>query len=222
VFSIQSNQNAELAKANLTRSEAQRLAAEANNLLLSHGDTNLIALLAIRSLNMQYTPSGDAVLASLTALEVPPLELKGHTDYIWAVDFSPDGKYLASGSSDKTARLWDLATGQTIYIFEGHAGEVGEVEFSPDGKSLLVGSAHATHLWDVASGRVVQAFSGIRGGGSVAFSPDGKYVVTVSFDDKNAQLWDIAIGQSMHTFICDGNVLQTLPLNSGILQRGRR
>jgi WD40 repeat protein len=208
VFSIQSNQNAELAKANLTRSEAQRLAAEANNLLLSHGDTNLIALLAIRSLNMQYTPSGDAVLASLTALEVPPLELKGHTDYIWAVDFSPDGKYLASGSSDKTARLWDLATGQTIYIFEGHAGEVGEVEFSPDGKSLLVGSAHATHLWDVASGRVVQAFSGIRGGGSVAFSPDGKYVVTVSFDDKNAQLWDIAIGQSMHTFICDGNVVR--------------
>ncbi len=85
------------ANTNFTRSEAERLAAEADNLLLSHSDTNLIALLAIRSLNMQYTPSGDAVLTSLTTLEVPPLELKGHTDYTWGVDFSPDGKYLASG-----------------------------------------------------------------------------------------------------------------------------
>jgi len=52
--------------ADFTRSEAQRLAAEANSLMLNKGDTNLIALLAIRSLNMQYTPSGDAVLAGLT------------------------------------------------------------------------------------------------------------------------------------------------------------
>src|SRR6185436_14646505 len=78
VFSIQSNRNAEQAQANLTRSEAQRLAAEANNLLLNNGDTNLIALLAIRSLGLQYTPSGDAVLFGLTSLQAPPREFKGH------------------------------------------------------------------------------------------------------------------------------------------------
>ena len=69
---MRSNQNAVAAKnkaaraqADFTRSEALRLAAEANNLLLRHGDTNLTALLAIRSLDLQYTPSGDAVLANL-------------------------------------------------------------------------------------------------------------------------------------------------------------
>jgi len=208
VFSIQSNQNAELAETNLTRSDAQRLAAEANTLMLSHGDTNLIALLTIRSLNLYYTPSGDAVLANLTILEAPPLELKGHTSDVWGVAFSPDGKYLASGSSDGTARLWDLATGETVHIFEGHAGEVGELQFSPDGKTLLVGSTEAAHLWAIPSGQLVQVFSGIKGGGSVAFSPDGKTIVTSSFNDKNAQLWDVATGQSLYIFKCDGEVIR--------------
>src|SRR6266545_1734924 len=66
--SVFANRNA----TNLTRSEAQRLAAEANSLMLNNGDTNLVALLAIRSLNMQYTPAGDSILASLTTLESPP------------------------------------------------------------------------------------------------------------------------------------------------------
>src|SRR5215217_564088 len=200
VFSIQSNQNADLAEANLTRSEAQRLAAEANSLMLSHGDTNLIALLAIRSLTMQYTPSGDTVLESLTTLGTPPRDFKGHTSDVWGVAFSPDGKYLATGSSDKTARLWDVASGETIHIFEGHAGEVGEVEFSPDGKYLLAGSTDKTaRLWEVASGETVQIFSGHTGSvDSVAFSPDGKYIVTAGGDDKTARIWDVASGKTLH------------------------
>ena len=143
LFGVQSNQNAVAAKnnaakaqADFTRSEALRLAAEANSLLLSHGDTNLTALIAIRSVNMQYTPSGDAVLSSLVDLPAPQREFRGHTADVWGVAFSPDGKYLASGSSDGTARIWDLATGGTVQVFAAHAGEVGEVEFSQDGKYL--------------------------------------------------------------------------------------
>jgi WD40 repeat protein len=208
VLSIQSNQNAKLAEANLTRSEAQRLAAEANSLMLNNGETNLIALLTLRSLTMQYTPAGDAILSGLTTLEVPPQEFKGHTRDLWGVDFSPDGKYLATGSSDGTARLWDLATGEIVHIFEGHAGEVGEVAFSPDSKYLVAGSTEGAHIWNIASGQLAQAFLGLKRVDSVAFSPDGKYIVTVSFTDKNAQLWDVATGRSLHTFICDGEVIR--------------
>lgn len=201
VFSIQSNRNAEQAQANLTRSEAQRLAAEANNLLLNNGDSNLIALLAVRSLNMQYTPSGDAVLSSLTGLEAPPIEFKGHTSDVWGVDFSPDGKYLATGSDDKTARLWDVATGETIRTFTGHTKEVGDVAFSPDGKYLLTGSTDGTaRLWNITSGQTVQVFSGHTATiDSVAFSPDGKYVATAGGDDLTARIWDVATGQTLHT-----------------------
>ena len=122
------------ANISLTRSEAERLAAEANSLMLTHGDTNLIALLTIRSLNMDYTPTGDAILADVTTLELPPRELRGHTSDIWGADFSPDGKYLVTGSSDKTVRLWDLATGETIHIFSGDTSGFEEMAFSPDGK----------------------------------------------------------------------------------------
>ncbi|HEY9527214.1 MAG TPA: helix-turn-helix domain-containing protein, partial [Anaerolineales bacterium] len=125
--------------ADFTRSEAQRLAAEANSLMLNNGDANLIALLAIRSLTMQYTPSGDAVLSGLTSFEVPPRVFRGHTGFIFEVDISPDGKYLATASVDGTARLWDLATGETIRTFSGHTGAIDGLAFSPDGKTLITG-----------------------------------------------------------------------------------
>jgi WD40 repeat protein/transcriptional regulator with XRE-family HTH domain len=188
------------ANVNFTHSEAERLAAEANNLILTHSDTNLIALLTIRSLNMDYTPAGDAILADLTSLELPPREFRGHTADVWGVDFSPDGKYLATGSSDGTARLWDVATGQNIHVFTSHTGAVGEAVFSPDGKYLLVGSVDNTaRLWDIASGETIQIFTGHTGGGdSVAFSPDGKFMVTGGGKDKTARIWDVATGQTLH------------------------
>ena len=186
--------------ADFRRSEAQRLAAEANSLMRSNGDTNLIALLSIRSLNIQYTPYGDAVLSSLTTLQAPPLEFKGHTGDVWGVAISPDGKYLATGSSDKTARLWDLASGETIRVFSGHSGEVWDIAFSPDGKYLLTASADGTaRLWDVASGETVQVFSGHTATvDDVDFSPDGKYIVTAGGADKTARIWDVASGETLH------------------------
>jgi len=202
VFSIKSNQNAESAKANLTRSEAQRLAAEANSLLLNSGNTNLIALLTIRSLTTQYTPAGDAILAGLTNLEPPPLEFIGHTSEILGVDISPDGEYLATGSDDQTARLWDLATGETIRMFSGHVGRVEDVAFSPDGKFLLTAGEgdQTARLWDVASGEMVQVFSGHNSGvGLIAFSPDGKSIATAG-GDATARIWNVATGQTLQIF----------------------
>jgi WD40 repeat protein/transcriptional regulator with XRE-family HTH domain len=204
------------ANANFTHSEAERLAAEANNLMVTHGDTNLIGLLTIRSLNMDYTPTGDALLADLTNLELPPRELRGHTADIWGADFSPDGKYLVTGSSDRTARLWDVATGKTIRIFSGHTGEVGIVTFSPDGKYLLTGGGedHTARIWDVASGETVQVFSGhtgwVEAGG---FSPDGKLIVTTGGEDHTARIWDVATGQTVHVLTGHSDVITRMAVS---------
>jgi WD40 repeat protein/transcriptional regulator with XRE-family HTH domain len=188
------------ANISLTRSGAERLAAEANNLVLTHGDTNLIALLTIRSLHMDYTPTGDAILADLTTLELPPRELRGHTADVWGADFSPDGKVLATGSSDKTIRLWDLGTGKTIRIFSGDTSGYEEIAFSPDGKYIIAagGTDKMAHLLDVDGGQIVKLLSGHTAAVvDVAFSPDGKYIVTASVDT-TARIWDVATGQTVH------------------------
>jgi WD40 repeat protein/transcriptional regulator with XRE-family HTH domain len=198
---------AETAQANFTRSEAQRLAVEANNLILSNEDPSLIALLAIRSLQMRYTPSGDAALTNLTNLPAPPREFKGHTDGLWAVTISPDGRYLATGSEDKTARLWDLATGQTLRIFSGHTAGVGSVAFSPDGKYLMTGSDDRTvRLWDVATGQTVQEFPGqIAETYSLMFSPDGRKVLTTG--PGFARVWEVATGKTVHLLSQNANIV---------------
>src|SRR5262249_38221981 len=79
---------------------------------------------------------------------VPPLmELKGHTDWINQVVYSPDGKRLATASRDRTVKIWDAATGKEILTIKDNPGNVWSVAFSPHGKKL----AWTTGNWDKAS-----------------------------------------------------------------------
>jgi len=137
---------------------------------------------------------------SVPTLDAGPLEFKGHTDDVWDVDISPDGKYLITASDDKTARLWDLATGQTIQVFSNCNSAVGDARFSPDGTYVLLGCAdHAPRLVDITTGQTVQTFSGHTGGVDWAdFSPDGKQIITAGGDDKTARIWDLASGQTLY------------------------
>jgi WD40 repeat protein len=77
--------------------------------------------------------------------------LKGHTYHVRSVAFSPNGKTLASGSSDETIKLWDVASGKERATLTGHSGTVFDVAFSPDGKTLASASGdHTIKLWDVS------------------------------------------------------------------------
>ncbi len=86
---------------------------------------------------------------------------KGHLDYVSAVSFSPDTKYVITGSNDKTAKLWDATTGIEIRTFMGHSDDVTSVSFSPDGKYFVTGSEDNTaKLWDVTKSAEISSFRG--------------------------------------------------------------
>src|SRR6266478_5947947 len=76
--------------------------------------------------------------------------LDGHTDPVYTIAWSPDGKSLVTGGFDNTVRLWDAATRKEIKKLEGHAGLVLAVAFSPDGKMILSGSLDkSAKLWEL-------------------------------------------------------------------------
>ncbi len=137
--------------------------------------------------------------------------LEGHNKSINSVSFSPDGKTLATGSYDKTIKLWNLETGKIIHTLIGHSDSVNSVSFSPDSKILATGSADKTiKLWDVETGKEIRTLIGDNSSiNSVSFSPDGKTLATGS-GDKTIKLWNVETGKEIHTLIGDNSSISNV------------
>jgi Tol biopolymer transport system component/tRNA A-37 threonylcarbamoyl transferase component Bud32 len=127
--------------------------------------------------------------------------LKGHTNFIHSLVFSPDGKRLASASGDFSVKVWDIATGQEIRTLNGHTRAVLSVAFSPNGQRLASASLDRTvKVWDPTTGQESLTLKGHSSAVlSVAFSPDGQRLASAS-SDRTVKVWDPATGQESLTF----------------------
>ncbi|BAZ09814.1 protein kinase [Calothrix sp. NIES-4071] len=125
--------------------------------------------------------------------------ISAHSGYVMSVAISQDRRTLASGSTDKTIKLWSI-DGEEIRVLKGHNQSVMKIAFSPDGKTLASGSNDRTaKLWNIETGQEIRTFVGHSDSISdLAFSPDKKTLATSSAD-KTIKLWNIATGEEIRT-----------------------
>ncbi len=138
-----------------------------------------------------------ACIQNTFAQDIPYTELTGHTGPVDSVVFSPDGSTLASGSDDRTIRLWNANTEQHIRPLTGHTSSVYTVSFNPDGQTLASGGYYTIRLWDVETGNELRTLTEEKGlVNSVVFSPNG-LILASGLRYFIIYLWDVETGAEL-------------------------
>jgi WD40 repeat protein/tetratricopeptide (TPR) repeat protein len=163
-------------------------------------DALIESLRAWRRLKQSSSVQGDTKARVVTALQQAVYgvkeinRLEGHTDVLWGVAYSPDGKLIASGSTDRTIKIW-RPDGTLVQTLDGHEFAVTSLAFSPDGKTLVSASLDNTvKLWRMKEtgefeNSPYKAIDGhSQGIYSVNYSPDGEFIVTGSADN-TVKIW---------------------------------
>ncbi len=127
--------------------------------------------------------------------------LRGHTGPILAAAFSPNGRRIATGSADHSAKVWDAASATVLLTLSGHSAPVRSVAFFSDGERIVTGSWDKTaRVWDAATGECLHILEGHQKAiFSVAVSTNGQRIATGCLDH-TARVWDATTGNSLLEF----------------------
>ncbi len=132
--------------------------------------------------------------------QMPELKINsGHSDEVTSVCFSPDDRYIASGSIDKTIKLWDVATGKELKTFID-TSEIKSVVFSKDGKYIISGGQDGLNMWEIETGKVVNMTRNCYPH-FINISEDGRFIVYDNIiTDNTIDLFDIQAGKVIRSY----------------------
>ena len=118
--------------------------------------------------------------------------------------FHPDGTCVASGSQDKSIKIWDIRSQRLIQHYDAHSAQVNEIDFHPNGRYLLSSSNDSTlKIWDLRQGHILYTLYGHEGAStSAAFSPCGDYFTTGG-SDSVVMVWKSNLDENEQEFIED-------------------
>lgn len=132
-----------------------------------------------------------------------------HSDSILSISFSTDGKYIASGSRDRSIKIWEVSTKKCVHTLngvEGHSDNVWVILFSGDGKYIASGSSDGVKIWDSQNGKCIHTLEGhsdwIR---RISFSTNDLFVVSESYD-ASLKIWEVNTGICMDTIKLDNEI----------------
>ncbi len=160
-------------------------------------DQALAYLARALRLDPGHVPSQARMFTLLAQRRWSPLLWRAQLDAgVQSAEFSPDGRWIVTASSDNAARVWDAASGSPAGEPMQHGDMIWSTRFSPDGRWVVTTSKDKTaRVWETATGKPVG--EPMRHGDiveSAQFSPDGRWVVTASVD-KTARIWEAATGK---------------------------
>lgn len=141
--------------------------------------------------------------------------LKGHEEGLSDVDYSNDMLRIVTSSYDRTARVWDIVTGQMIANISGHEDSVFDASFSPDGQRIVTASEDgAVRLWGAATGELIADLRGYSGSAYDAwFSTDGRRIITVGSGEVRIYagtfegLLELAVSRVTRDLTCEERVV---------------